>query len=166
MPKASFFTLGCRLNQTESAIMAKSLSDRGYVITPEQENADLCIINTCTVTNQSDAKSRQAIRRIVKKNPKAIIAVVGCFSQLSAHEVLKISGVNIILGNQNKLNLVHYLTAYQKTGVNILKVDEISKDSFTIETLGQELFNTRANLKIQDGCDFICSFCVLGIILL
>jgi len=161
MLKAAFFTLGCRLNQTESAIMAKGLENAGYQIIQEQNDADLCVINTCTVTNQSDAKCRRRIRTIQRNNPTAVIAVVGCFSQIASEQILAIGGVHLILGNQEKLNLHKYVSSVTSADTPIIRIDKISKSPFSIETLGQHLDSTRANLKIQDGCDFICSYCII-----
>jgi len=161
MPIASFFTLGCRLNQTESAIMAKSLEALNYVITENKTDSDLCVINTCTVTNQSDSKCRQAIRSIRKNNPTAILAVVGCFSQISSKIIEDIGGVDIILGNEEKLNLRHYVENFLKDSTPIIVVGNISKNAFTIDTIGQHLGSTRANLKVQDGCDFVCAYCII-----
>jgi threonylcarbamoyladenosine tRNA methylthiotransferase MtaB len=161
MLKAAFYTLGCRLNQTESAIMAKGLQNSGYEIIDNQNKADLCVINTCTVTNQSNAKCRKKIRSIQKKNPRAIIAVVGCFSQIASEQITDLGGVHLILGNAEKLKLHEYLGEVESTETPIIHVGKLSKSPFTIETLGQHLDSTRANVKIQDGCDFICSFCVI-----
>lgn len=161
MPTASFFTLGCRLNQTETAIMAKGLADKGYKIIEDQNTADLCIINTCTVTNQSNSKCRKKIRSIQRKNPSAKIAVVGCFSQIASQQIADIGGVHLVLGNNEKLKIHEYLGELSDNTDPIIKVSKLSKEPFTIESLGQHLTTTRANLKIQDGCDFICSFCVI-----
>ncbi len=161
MPKAAFYTLGCRLNQTESAIMAKGLENSGYQIIDNQNKADLCVINTCTVTNQSDSKCRKKIRSIQKKNPHAIIAVVGCFSQIASEQITDIGGVHLILGNEEKLKLHEYLDKIETAEKPVIHVGKLSKTPFTIETIGQHLDSTRANLKIQDGCDFICSYCVI-----
>ncbi|MCP4749455.1 MAG: tRNA (N(6)-L-threonylcarbamoyladenosine(37)-C(2))-methylthiotransferase MtaB [Proteobacteria bacterium] len=161
MLKAAFYTLGCRLNQTESAIMAKGLENAGYLITQDLKNADLCVINTCTVTNQSDIKCRRKIRAIQRGNPEAVIAVVGCFSQISSRQILDIGGVDLILGNQEKLNLPEYLSQAKESSQPIVNVAPISKTPFAISTIGQYLGSTRANLKIQDGCDFVCSFCII-----
>lgn len=161
MKKATFYTLGCRLNQTESSIMAKSLEEEGYQVTEDKENSDLCVINTCTVTNQSDAKCRQAIRSIQKKNPNALVAVVGCFSQVASQQILDIGGVDLILGNENKLNIRKYIKQAQSSNDPIVSTEKISKGAFSIETIGEPLGTTRANLKIQDGCNFFCSYCII-----
>ncbi|MBT7151939.1 MAG: tRNA (N(6)-L-threonylcarbamoyladenosine(37)-C(2))-methylthiotransferase MtaB [Deltaproteobacteria bacterium] len=161
MPKAAFYTLGCRLNQTESAIMAKGLEGVGYEIIKDPEEADLCVINTCTVTNQSDVKCRKSIRAIQKKNPGVQIAVVGCFSQISSQQIIDIGGVHIVLGNEEKLKLHEYVTEASHADAPIVRVSNLSREPFSISTIGQHLESTRANLKVQDGCDFICSFCII-----
>ncbi len=162
MPKACFHTLGCRLNQTESSLMAHALMQAGYEIVELHEGADLCVINTCTVTGQSDQKSRQSIRAIQRANPSALIAVVGCMSQLAGEEVAELGGVDLVLGNQEKLNIANYLPQVLAGGEPVIQVGEISRADFTIAGAGQHLLGqTRANLKMQDGCDFHCSFCII-----
>lgn len=161
MPKAAFYTLGCRLNQTESAIMARGLESIGYQIIEDLSQADLCVINTCTVTNQSDVKCRKGIRSIQKRNPDALIAVVGCFSQISSRQILDIGGVHLVLGNEEKLKLHEYVAGASRTAPPAVHVSPLSRDPFQIATVGQHLSSTRANLKIQDGCDFICAFCII-----
>ena len=161
MKKASLYTLGCRLNHTESSILARNLENAGYTISERQNGADLCIINTCTVTSQSDAKCRQLIRSIQFNNPSALIAVIGCFSQVASQQILEIGGVDIILGNEDKLNLHKFLEHFKSPNTPIVSVGEISKTPFSIDTFALPLGTTRANLKIQDGCNFVCSFCII-----
>ncbi len=161
MPTAAFYTLGCRLNQTESAIMAKGLENIGYQIISDEETADLCVINTCTVTNQSNAKCRKKIRSIQKRNSFATIAVVGCFSQIDSKQIAEIGGIHLILGNSEKLRIHEYLDEVGISEQPIIHVSKLPREPFVIDTLGQHLDSTRANLKVQDGCDFICSFCVI-----
>ncbi|MDH5560281.1 MAG: tRNA (N(6)-L-threonylcarbamoyladenosine(37)-C(2))-methylthiotransferase MtaB [Deltaproteobacteria bacterium] len=161
MRKALFYTLGCRLNQSETAIMARALESRGYRLTQKNTGVDLCVINTCTVTNQSDQKCRQVIRSLQKKNPQALFAVVGCFSQMAKDDIINIGGVKLIIGNQEKLNLHRYLDQAEASEEPLVVMEPLSKDPFSIETIGQSLLTTRANLKVQDGCDFLCSFCVI-----
>lgn len=161
MQTVAFSTLGCRLNQTETAIIAKSLEDNGYQVIKDVHTADICVINTCTVTGQSDSKCRQTIRGIQKKNPAAKIAVIGCFSEVSSEQIDAIGGIHIILGNQEKLNLLKYLPALETAKEPIIRVGSISKESFSIDTIGQHLGSTRANLKVQDGCNFFCSYCII-----
>ncbi len=141
--------------------MAKGLEDEGYQIVRDMENADLCVVNTCTVTNQSNAKCRKKIRAIQRNNPRAFIAVVGCFSQIASGQILEIGNVDLILGNEEKLNLHKYVSKLKHGDKPMVQIDPISKGPFTIQTIGQYLGATRANLKIQDGCDFICSFCII-----
>jgi len=161
MRKASFYTLGCRLNQTESALIAHGLKAQGYEVTTDKENADLCVVNSCTVTGMSDQKCRQMIRQVQKKNPEAIIAVVGCYSQMASEEILEIGGVHLVLGTQEKLNLPSYLAQVDMAGEPVVAVGAISRTSFSIDAPTQHLGLTRANLKVQDGCDFLCSFCII-----
>jgi len=161
MPTAAFYTFGCRLNQTETAMMAQGLQNIGYKIITDLDTADLCVINTCTVTDQSDAKCLQKIRSVKRVNSKAVIAVVGCYSQISEEKIIEQDGVDLIIGNQEKLNLAEYVEQFLKNRLPIIKTGPISKEPFSINLIGQHLQTTRANLKIQDGCDFICSFCII-----
>lgn len=161
MPTAAFYTFGCRLNQTETALMAKGLENIGYQIIQETDTADLCVINTCTVTNQADAKCLQKIRSVKRVNSDAIIAVVGCYSQISEDEIIKQDGIDLIIGNEDKLKLADYVKEFLKDRKPIIKTGPISKEPFSISLIGQHLQTTRANLKIQDGCDFVCSFCII-----
>ena len=160
MKKALFHTLGCRLNQAETSSMAQSLKLAGYEILKKEGAADLVVINSCTVTGQSDQKTRQAVRALQKAHPTAMVAVVGCMSQVASDEILDIGGVDLILGTQEKLNIGAWLTKKQPD-VALVAVGTISKTAFSIETLGQHTTQTRPNIKIQDGCDFICSFCII-----
>ena len=160
-PKAFITTLGCRLNQSESSIIAKNLEIKGYRISELSEKNDLCVINTCTVTANSDAKCRQTIRSLQRKNPNALIAVIGCFSQMGSQEIKKIGGIDLIVGNQKKLHLHEFLDEVLNSDETVIKIDKIEKTPFSINAIGQTLKTTRANLKIQDGCDFICAFCII-----
>lgn len=159
--RASFYTLGCRLNQAETAIISKGFENKGYQIVAEDDVTDLAVINTCTVTENSDAKCRNAIRRIQRKNPLAYIAVVGCYSQMAADEIAAIDGVDMVVGNQNKMHLADLIDLPVKEEKTIIDVKKIEKTPFVIDTIGQSHIRTRANLKIQDGCDFMCTFCII-----
>ncbi len=158
--RASLHTLGCRLNQYETQVIREKLEVLGYQIVPFGEPADLGIINTCTVTRQADAKCRAEIRKFIRANPKAITVVVGCYSQMGYKEVSSIDGVDVIIGNQDKLNVLNYLPA-EKAEVPIIVRDRINRSDFEISFVGDRPFPYRANLKIQDGCDFVCSFCII-----
>ncbi len=158
--RASLHTLGCRLNQSETLLMQQRLRDEGYEIVPLGESADLGIINTCTVTNLADAKCRQTIRQFVRKNPEAYTAVVGCYSQMGSKEIASIGGVDLIIGNQDKMSVVDFI-GQEKNEKPVIIRDKISQSDFSISFVGDAPFNQRANLKIQDGCSFVCSFCII-----
>lgn len=158
--RASVHTLGCRLNQSESAIINDRLRGDGYELVPFGDTADLGVINTCTVTGQADQKCRQAIRGFIRRNPDAFTAVVGCYSQLGYRAIAEIPGVDLIIGNQSKLDILDYVKLGKNASPLVIR-DRFLRKDFTIETGGDEAYSRRANLKIQDGCDFMCSFCVI-----
>jgi threonylcarbamoyladenosine tRNA methylthiotransferase MtaB len=158
--KATVHTLGCRLNQSESSIMEKSLEKQGYSLVPFKEESDLAIINTCTVTARADSDCRHVIRNYIKRNPHAFVAVVGCYSQMGYKVLADIEGVDLIMGNQDKLDVVNFIQEGKNDQPLILR-DRIVKEDFTIDYIGQSDSHTRANLKIQDGCDFMCTFCII-----
>ena len=159
-PKASVQTLGCRLNQYEGLAIEGKLRDKGYEIVPFGEKADLGVINTCTVTNEADAKSRNTIRRFTRNNPTSITVVVGCYSQTSANDVAMVDGVDYVIGNHDKINFLDYV-AEGKPSHPVVVRERIDRSDFSIGYVGDVHFEQRANLKIQDGCDFMCSFCVI-----
>jgi threonylcarbamoyladenosine tRNA methylthiotransferase MtaB len=162
MRKASLHTLGCRLNQAETAIIAKSLQNAGYQIVDFGEPADLTVINTCTVTEQADSKCRQAVRKTLRRSSDTFVAVVGCYAQMAVETIRQIDGVDLIVGNEHKINLVDYLDGLVKQPQpRIVHSPKISRDEFTVDTVGLYDNATRANLKIQDGCNFVCSFCII-----
>jgi threonylcarbamoyladenosine tRNA methylthiotransferase MtaB len=162
LPKASFHTLGCRLNQAETAIMAKSLKSAGYEIVDSGYSADVTVINTCTVTEQADAKCRQAVRKILRKSPETFVAVVGCYAQMAVEKIGQIPGVDLIIGNEHKLKIVDYLNGNEKNSQPlIVHSPKISREEFTIDSYGLYENSTRANLKLQDGCNFVCNFCII-----
>ncbi|MBC2604681.1 tRNA (N(6)-L-threonylcarbamoyladenosine(37)-C(2))-methylthiotransferase MtaB [Pelagicoccus albus] len=158
--KASLHTLGCRLNQSETLLIQQGLQERGYEIVPFGEKADLGIINTCTVTNLADSKCRQTIRQFVRKNPEAYTAVIGCYSQMGSKEIAEIGGVDLIIGNQEKMSVIDYI-GQEKNEKPLIIREKISQADFSIHNFGDVPFNQRANLKIQDGCSFVCSFCII-----
>lgn len=160
LKRASIYTLGCRVNQSETAIIVDRLKEAGYAIVLFGDPVDLGIINTCTVTGEADAKSRKMIRSFVRKNPGAFTAVIGCYSELGHAAIAEIDGVDLIVGNMGKLNILDYV-AQGKNKVPIIIKDEISSDDFTIDVAGSSEFSRRANLKIQDGCNFMCSYCIV-----
>lgn len=159
--KFSLYTFGCRLNQSETALIEKLMLQKGFEKAVSQDQSDIFIINTCTVTSQSDSKNRQLIRSLHRKNPNACIVVTGCYSQM-AHEIIKqIDGVKLIVGNDKKLELVEYLEKALESETPLIVNSKISKNKFYQPVIAGELEHTRGHLKIQDGCDFMCSFCVI-----
>lgn len=162
MLKASLHTLGCRLNQAETAIIARKLQNHGFDLVPFGEQADLTVINTCTVTAEADAKCRQAVRKSIRRNPETFVAVVGCYSQTGSETIKQIDGVDLIIGNQHKFDLLDYLDTLRKKETPLIINPRISREPFRIDHEGLFEWNTRANLKIQDGCNFVCSFCIIA----
>lgn len=153
-------TLGCRLNQSESQMLRDRLASAGYRVVPFGEAADLGIINTCTVTREADAKCRKSIRQFIAQNPEAYTAVIGCYSQMGAAEIASIPGVDLIVGNQDKFAVLDHIDQGKNERPVILR-ERISKADFTLSHVGDIPFDKRANLKVQDGCDFMCSFCII-----
>jgi len=159
--RASLHTLGCRLNQSETALLAEKLEAAGYTLVPFGAPADLAIVNTCTVTQEADAKSRKLVRQFIRRNPEAYTAVIGCYAQMGAKALAAIPGVDLVVGNQEKLNVLDYVAAGKNAAPLIIR-DQIVRDDFSIATPpGGAPLTRRANLKIQDGCDFMCSFCII-----
>ena len=144
-PKASVQTLGCRLNQYEGLAMEGKLRDKGYEIVPFGEKADLGVINTCTVTNEADAKSRNTIRRFTRNNPTSITVVVGCYSQTSANDVAMVDGVDYVIGNHDKMNFLDYV-AEEKPSHPVVVRERIDRSDFSIGYVGDVHFEQRANL--------------------
>ena len=158
--RVALHTLGCRLNQSETNILTQKFQRDGYEVVPFTEAADVGVINTCTVTNEADAKSRKMVRAFIRRNPEAYVAVIGCYAQMDPETLREIEGVDLVVGNQEKLNILDYVNAGKNDQPLVVR-DQILNDSFSInfETLTQN--TRRANLKVQDGCDFMCSFCVI-----
>jgi threonylcarbamoyladenosine tRNA methylthiotransferase MtaB len=159
--RASLHTLGCRLNQAESFLLRDKLAAAGYAIVPFGECADLVVINTCAVTRLAAAKCRQIIRQCAAANPRAYTAVVGCYSQLGAKELASIPGVDLVLGNNDKLNLLDYIGDGAKNTAPLVVRERVRNGDFSIPFADGAPFNKRANIKVQDGCDFGCSFCAI-----
>ena len=161
MNKAAFYTLGCKVNQYETEAMAELFSNAGYEICDFSDTADIYVINTCSVTNMGDRKSRQIIRRAKKTNPEAVIVVTGCYSQTAPEEILAIDGVNLVLGTQGR----HNITELAKNLTCTSKVNAVSDIMHThdFEELKINTYTdrTRAYIKIQDGCSQFCSYCII-----
>jgi threonylcarbamoyladenosine tRNA methylthiotransferase MtaB len=227
--RVSFHTLGCRLNQSETDVLARCFEQQGYKVVPETEAADICVINTCTVTEHSDAKNRHAIRTLHRLNPEAMITVVGCYAQINPQAIARIDGVQLVIGNEEKMRITDYLEQVDPAGPPLIVRPKINKNTFSAPVVphpfslptynkpdlansqhqlteerhiysskaedikfklkekdeghssqsiiasphtkpAESLLNfenasllqkTRASLKIQDGCDFMCSFCII-----
>ena len=136
------------------------LAAAGFTVVPFGETAELGIINTCTVTREADAKCRKAIRQFVARNPGAFTAVIGCYSQMGAAAIAEIGGVDLIVGNQDKFAVLEHLGQGKNPHPVILR-DRINRRDFSLNFVGDLPFDKRANLKMQDGCDFMCSFCII-----
>ena len=158
--RASLFTHGCRLNQAETELIRQQLQQAGYQIVPFGDPTDLAILNTCTVTREAEAKCRQSIRKVIRQNPQAFVAVIGCYAQTGASAIANIEGVDLIIGNQDKLSILDYVS-YGKNERPVILREKIDKEDFSIRFVGDLPTDYRANLKIQDGCDFMCAFCII-----
>lgn len=158
----AFATLGCRVNHYETEAMAEKFIREGYEVTDFDNFADVYVINTCSVTNMSDKKSRQIISRARRTNEKAIIAAVGCYSQVAPEEVSNIQGVDVVLGTRNKGDIVYYVNKAKDEQKPQLMVGEVLKNK-QFEELNIEEYQdkTRAFLKIQDGCNRFCAYCLI-----
>ena len=159
--KVAFHTLGCKVNSYESQAMLNMFEEAGYEEVDFKEVADVYVVNTCTVTNTGDSKSRQMIRKAIRKNPQATVCVVGCCSQVAPQDIEAIEGVSIILGTQFRNEIVDLVEKYQQTHERIVKVSEV-KQLRKFEDLNIDRFlHTRAYLKIQDGCNNFCTYCII-----
>lgn len=162
MKTVAFLTLGCKVNTYESEAMLKLFHQDGYQEVDFKEKADVYVINTCTVTNTGDSKSRQMIRKAVRQNPDAIVCVVGCYSQIASEEVASIEGVCVVLGTQYRNRIVEFVNIYKETHEPVIHVADVMNLS-VFEDLDIDEFtkNTRAFLKIQDGCNNFCTYCII-----
>lgn len=163
--RVAFHTLGCKVNQYESEALKGQFAKLGWDIVNENDIAEAYIINTCTVTSLADKKSRQYIRRMKKNNPESVVVVTGCYAQVSQDEVEKIEGVNIIVGNNNKNNIPKMVVDYiYEKNKNIVSLITPTKDIVDFEEWGSTTFaedKTRAFIKIQEGCNRYCSYCII-----
>ena len=161
---AAIYTLGCKVNQYESEAIAEALEENGIKILSSSEICDAYIINTCTVTAESDRKARQFIRRAISKNPNAYIAVTGCFAQTSHEEIAKINGVDLICGNTDKLEVAKYIIDFFNSSIKKSNPTVLVKDiqNAQFEDMSIHKFErTRAYVKIEDGCENRCAYCII-----
>ena len=157
---ASFYTLGCKLNFSETSTISRDLEEEGYAKVDFEIGADIYVINTCSVTDQADKKCRNIVRKALKYNPQAFIIVIGCYAQLKPKEISNIKGVDLVLGAQEKFNIKNFLHITLKIENTVLLNEPIKniKTFFPGFSLGDR---TRSFFKIQDGCNYFCSFCTI-----
>lgn len=158
MRKVAIHTLGCKLNYSESSDIVRQFAENGFQVVDFKDFADVYIINTCTVTSVAEKKCRTAIRQAIASNPHATVAVVGCFSQVNPQEISKIEGVDIILGNADKHKLVDFVIDYQKDSQKRNKVLPMGEGDEFVATYSTG-DRTRSFFKVQDGCDYFCTYC-------
>ena len=161
---AAYFTLGCKLNFSETSTFGKMLQEMGVRTVQKGEQADICLINTCSVTEVADQKCRQAIRRMVRQHPDAFVVVTGCYAQLEAEEVSMIEGVDLVLGSNEKANLIQFLSDAWMTadqGTFPLVRRQKTKDIKSFAPSCSRGNRTRFFLKVQDGCDYFCTYCTI-----
>ncbi len=159
--KVAFYTLGCKLNFSETSTLARLFEEGGYGKVDFEENPDVFIINTCSVTENADKKCKQLVKRAQKINSNALIAIVGCYAQLKPDEIGKIPGVDLVLGANEKFNLLEHIDKLEsKLEKSIVKYDSIKK---TVDFVPSFSYGdrTRSFLKVQDGCDYFCTFCTI-----
>ena len=166
MRKVGLYTLGCKVSLYETEAIAESFEAAGYKVCPFDEVCDVYVINTCTVTAESDAKSRKYIRRAIRKNPDAVVIVIGCYSQRSPDEVAAIEGVSAVLGTQDKMKCVEIAQGFLNSEfeirnsklINVARLDGAKFESMCVKTAPR----TRAYVKIEDGCECKCSYCAIS----
>ena len=163
MKKVAFYTLGCKVNQYETNAMTQKFQEAGYEIVNMNDNiADIYIVNTCTVTNMSDRKSRQVLRRLKDKNKNAIVVAVGCYAQVAKQELEDMPEIDIALGNEEKKDIVQYVERFIEDKNKLIEIDDISTQR-EFKDMGRITYTekTRAVIKIQDGCNQFCSYCII-----
>ena len=162
MNKVAFITLGCKVNQYETNAMAQEFLEKSYEVVEHTEIADIYVINTCTVTNMSDRKSRQMLRRVKELNENAVVVACGCYAQVAKSELEKIEEVDLILGNNEKKNIVELVEKFVKTKKKELEIEDVMNQKEYVE-FGDVVYTekTRAVIKVQDGCDRFCSYCII-----
>jgi threonylcarbamoyladenosine tRNA methylthiotransferase MtaB len=162
MKRVALHTLGCKLNAAETATIGRQFLERGFQVVEIDEQADVCVINTCTVTERADRECRQIVRRALRHSPGAYVAVVGCYAQLQPETIAAIEGVDLVLGTQEKFDLFRYTADFRKQPQTRIVVSPIEQiETFRAASSADASDRTRAFLKIQDGCDYTCSFCTI-----
>jgi len=162
MAKVAFITLGCKVNQTETEAMAGIFQQRGYILTEPDSQADVYVVNTCSVTHLGERKSRQMVRRAIRLNPSAVVAVTGCFAQVSPADAAAIEGVDVVIGTRDRDRIVDFVEESLREKHQVLAVSDIMNEvEFEDIPLQAAPGRTRAFLKIQDGCENYCSYCII-----
>ena len=157
--KVGIYTLGCKVNAYESEYVMSLFKERGYEIVPFTEKCDIYIINTCSVTNTSDAKSRKVIHQAIRRNPDACVVAMGCF--IEANKNIVIDGVDIFIGNKDKSQIVSLVEEHQKNKKEIRNLYEDLGTEFEDMEISSFEGRTRAFVKIQDGCENFCTYCII-----
>jgi threonylcarbamoyladenosine tRNA methylthiotransferase MtaB len=161
MYKIAFETFGCRLNQAETATLTRQFMARGYELSDDPLLADLYVVNTCNLTSAATAKCRRKIRSVIRSNPDACVAAIGCYAQTDAENLKGIDGLDYIVGTSDKLRLADIIPVPVKLPEPRVVNNPVAGETFTIDEAGHYPWNTRANIKVQEGCDFVCSFCIV-----
>jgi threonylcarbamoyladenosine tRNA methylthiotransferase MtaB len=158
--KVAFFTLGCKLNFAETSAMSRKFGDMGFERVDYKDKADLYVVNSCSVTAESDKKSRNQIRAAIKRNPNAVMMVTGCYAQLKSEEISEIAGVDYVLGSGEKLDITNFINGLQKNSTPTIKITPHRKIDgfFSAYSYGDR---TRSFLKVQDGCNYFCTYCTI-----
>lgn len=157
---AAYYTLGCKLNFSETSTIAQSLNKEGFAKVNFDEGADVYVINTCSVTDQADKKCRNIVRKALSYNPDAFVAVIGCYAQLKPKEIAQIEGVDIVLGANEKFNILDYLSDLSKKETTQIENEEIKHTKEFVPGFSKG-DRTRSFLKVQDGCNYFCAFCTI-----
>lgn len=158
--RAAYLTLGCKLNFAETSAIGKQLSSVGVRKARAGETADICVVNTCSVTELADKKCRQAVRKLIKENPGAYVIVTGCYAQLKPDDIANIEGVDLVLGAEQKLDVIAYLDELKKKDKGVVVTTKTNNIKQFVPSCSQD-DRTRYFLKVQDGCDYFCSFCTI-----
>ena len=158
--KVAFYTLGCKLNFSETSTIGRTLQEAGFAKVDFDSTPDVFVINTCSVTENADKKCRQLVKRAMKSNPDGFVAIIGCFAQLKPKEISEIPGVDIVLGANEKFNILEHLESLDKKESAVISNESIkeTKDFVPAFSMGDR---TRSFLKVQDGCDYFCTFCTI-----
>ncbi|MFW0718620.1 tRNA (N(6)-L-threonylcarbamoyladenosine(37)-C(2))-methylthiotransferase MtaB [Pedobacter sp. N23S346] len=161
MKKVAFYTLGCKLNFSETSTIGRLFTDAGYAVVEFQDQADVYVINTCSVTEHADKKCRKVVKEALKYSPNAFVTIVGCYAQLKPREIAEIEGVDMVLGAAEKFRIVEYitdLTKQPKAVIHQQSIEKVNHNFIASYSIGDR---TRTFLKVQDGCDYPCTYCTI-----